>query len=70
MDSVRGGELFEQIKRRGELDTKLARKYFLQFVDGIDYCNRRSVCHRDLKPEDLFVNENGTQITDFGVSFM
>ncbi len=63
--------LFEQIERRGELDTKLARKYFQQLVDGIDYCHRRGVCHRDLKPENLLVDENGTlKITDFGVSSM
>lgn len=71
MDLVRGGELFEQIERKGELDEKLARKYFQQLIDGIDYCHRRGVCHRDLKPENLLVDENGTlKITDFGVSSM
>lgn len=71
MDLVRGGELFEQIERNGELDEKLARKYFQQLIDGIDYCHRRGVCHRDLKPENLLVDENGTlKITDFGVSSM
>lgn len=71
MDLVRGGELFDQIERNGELDEKLARKYFQQLVDGIDYCHRRGVCHRDLKPENLLVDENGTlKITDFGVSSM
>lgn len=71
MDLVRGGELFEMIERRGELDEKLARKYFQQLVDGIDYCHRRGVCHRDLKPENLLVDEKGTlKITDFGVSSM
>lgn len=71
MDLVRGGELFEQIERKGELDEKLARKHFQQLIDGIDYCHRRGVCHRDLKPENLLVDENGTlKITDFGVSSM
>jgi serine/threonine protein kinase len=71
MDLVRGGELFEMIERRGELDEKLARKYFQQLVDGIDYCHRRGVCHRDLKPENLLVDEKGAlKITDFGVSSM
>jgi len=49
MDLVRGGELFEMIENRGELDEVLARKYFQQLIDGIDYCHRRGVCHRDLK---------------------
>eukprot|EP00177_Eucheuma_denticulatum_P003276 GFKZ01005918.1.p1 GENE.GFKZ01005918.1~~GFKZ01005918.1.p1 ORF type:complete len:430 (+),score=74.08 GFKZ01005918.1:464-1753(+) len=71
MDLVRGGELFDKIESVGELDEKLARKYFQQLIDGIDYCHRRGVCHRDLKPENLLVDENGTlKITDFGVSSM
>jgi len=49
MDLVRGGELFEMIENRGELDEGLARKYFQQLIDGIDYCHHRGVCHRDLK---------------------
>lgn len=71
MDLVRGGELFDMIERKGELDEALARKYFQQLIDGIDYCHRRGVCHRDLKPENLLVDENGVlKITDFGVSSM
>jgi len=71
MDLVRGGELFDMIERKGELDESLARKYFQQLIDGIDYCHRRGVCHRDLKPENLLVDENGVlKITDFGVSSM
>lgn len=55
MDLVRGGELFEMIENRGELDEVLARKYFQQLIDGIDYCHRRGVCHRDLKVRLVFV---------------
>lgn len=54
MDLVRGGELFEMIENRGELDEVLARKYFQQLIDGIDYCHRRGVCHRDLKVRSGF----------------
>lgn len=71
MELVKGGELFELINERGQLEPKLARNYFQQLVEGIDYCHRRGVCHRDLKPENLLVDENGTlKITDFGVSSM
>jgi len=71
MDLVRGGELFEMIERQGEIPESLARKYFQQLVDGVDYCHQRGIVHRDLKPENLLVDENGTlKITDFGVSSM
>lgn len=71
MELVQGGELFELINQRGELEPKLARKYFQQLIEGVDYCHRRGVYHRDLKPENLLVDENGSlKITDFGVSSM
>jgi serine/threonine protein kinase len=71
MDLARGGELFEMIERTGEFDENLARQYFQQLVDGVFYCHRRGVYHRDLKPKNLLVDERGTlKITDFGVSYM
>lgn len=49
MDLVTGGELFTKILNEGKLPENVARRFFQQLIDGVDYCHRRGVCHRDLK---------------------
>ncbi|KOM53671.1 hypothetical protein LR48_Vigan09g233000 [Vigna angularis] len=68
MELVKGGELFHKVSR-GRLKEDVARKYFQQLIDAVDYCHSLGVCHRDLKPENLLLDENGDlKITDFGLS--
>ncbi len=50
---VTGGELFTKILNEGKLQENVARRYFQQLVDGVEYCHRRGVCHRDLKVRRL-----------------
>jgi serine/threonine protein kinase len=35
----------------GKLSEEQARFYFQQLVEGVDYCHKLGICHRDLKPE-------------------
>lgn len=59
MEMVKGGELFYKVSR-GRLREDVARKYFQQLIDAVGHCHSRGVCHRELKPENLLVDENGT----------
>mmetsp|Transcript_12760 Transcript_12760/g.34293 ORF Transcript_12760/g.34293 Transcript_12760/m.34293 type:complete len:681 (+) Transcript_12760:42-2084(+) len=72
MELVTGGELFTKILNEGKLPEDLARRYFQNVVDGVDYCHLRGVCHRDLKPENLLIEDTTGElkITDFGLSAM
>ncbi len=51
LELVTGGELFDKIVQVGKLSVEQARFYFLQLVEGVEYCHKLGVCHRDLKPE-------------------
>ena len=62
-----GGELFDFIAIAGKLDESMARYYFKQFMEGLNYCHMSGVSHRDLKPENLLLdNDFKLKIADFG----
>lgn len=51
LELVTGGELFDKIVQVGKLNDEQARFYFQQLIDGVEYCHKLGICHRDLKPE-------------------
>lgn len=46
------------IARRGRLTEADARNKFRQIVDAVAYCHERHVVHRDLKAENLLLDED------------
>ncbi|CAA0832357.1 CBL-interacting serine/threonine-protein kinase 10 [Striga hermonthica] len=68
MEYAKGGELFDKLSR-GKLKEDVARKYFRQLINAVDFCHSRGVYHRDLKPENLLLDENeNLKVSDFGLS--
>jgi len=71
MELASGGELFDQVIDRGAaaMDEPTARGFFGQLIDGIAYCHISGVAHRDLKLENVLLNEQGViKVIDFGLS--
>jgi serine/threonine protein kinase len=74
-DSVRlfieiasNGELFDYLKETGPFREELARFYFKQLLEAIQYCHAQGVFHRDLKPENLLLDaEFNIKVADFGL---
>jgi serine/threonine protein kinase len=61
------GEIFEYIARHGRMSEGLARRKFHQMVAAVEYCHSRRVVHRDLKLENILVDDNlNLKIADFG----
>ena len=41
--------------------------FLFQILRGLSYCHKRKVLHRDLKPQNLLINERGElKLADFG----
>ncbi|KVH94121.1 CBL-interacting protein kinase 2-like [Cynara cardunculus var. scolymus] len=68
LEYAKGGELFDKVSK-GKLREPVARKYFQQLINAVDFCHSRGVYHRDLKPENLLLDENDNlKVSDFGLS--
>jgi len=66
-----GGELFDILYYSGQLAEKTARTYFRQFITGLEACHNAGIIHRDIKPQNLLMDQNyQLKITDFGLSFL
>ncbi|KAJ8759107.1 hypothetical protein K2173_004113 [Erythroxylum novogranatense] len=67
LESCEGGELFDQITRKGRLSEDEARFYAAEIVDALEYIHSMGLIHRDIKPENLLLTAEGhIKIADFG----
>ncbi|NXR06632.1 CDK3 kinase, partial [Semnornis frantzii] len=55
--------------RAGEIPLSLVKNYLFQLLQGVSFCHSHRVIHRDLKPQNLLINEAGTiKLADFGLA--
>ena len=44
-------------------------RYFCQLVDGLEYLHSQGIIHKDIKPSNLLLTNDGTlKISDLGVA--
>ncbi|WKX91542.1 hypothetical protein Q1695_009960 [Nippostrongylus brasiliensis] len=69
MEYVRGGELFTHLCARGSFDVTAAKFIIAELIVAIDNLHQRKVIYRDLKLENILLDEYGhVKLTDFGLS--
>lgn len=69
MEYVRGGELFTHLCSHGSFDVKSAKFIIAELIAAIDSLHKRKVIYRDLKLENILLDEDGhVKLTDFGLS--
>lgn len=59
MQNASGGELYEFLNERKVLNDAEARRIFRQVVAAVYYIHKYKICHRDLKLENILLDEKG-----------
>ena len=68
MEYVRGESLYEYCSRR-RLDVDARLKMFGKICEAVEYAHRNLVVHRDLKPGNILIDEDGNpKLLDFGIA--
>ena len=69
MEYIRGESLADLIARQGQLSEDLALDVLEQAAHGLAVIHRMGLVHRDIKPGNLMLTQNGQiKITDFGIA--
>jgi len=69
LELLQGGELFTHLRNRGKLSEQSARFYASSVVYAFSVMHAKRIAYRDLKPENLVMDNNGyVKLVDFGLA--
>jgi len=68
MPFIDGETLGARLRRVQRLDIPDVLRLMREIADALGYAHARGVIHRDLKPDNILVSDDGAIIADFGVA--
>ncbi len=69
MEYIKGQTLKQLIKKRGKLSVPETVDIISQLTDGLAHAHDSYIIHRDIKPQNIMILEDGmVKITDFGIA--
>lgn len=69
MEYIEGKNLKDLLKKRGKLTVPEVVDIMSQIADGLSVAHDSYIIHRDIKPQNIMILENGLiKITDFGIA--
>ena len=71
-EAMKGGNLLSRIVEKEVYTEREARQVCKTVFTAIDYCHKKKVAHRDIKPQNVFLHEEGddtsVRVANFGFS--
>ena len=69
MEYVEGETLKDYIRRQGRLSGTESVRIALQLLAALEYAHRNGIVHRDIKPQNVMMDDQGTvKVMDFGIA--
>lgn len=69
MKFKQGGELYHHLRAQTRFPESTVKFYACQIICGLIYLHGKGILYRDMKPENILLDENGNAaLADFGVS--
>ncbi len=69
MEFVSGGSVDDILRKKGKLSWEEAVNYGIQIAKALEHAHNAGVIHRDLKPGNLLLKQDGTlKLSDFGIA--
>lgn len=69
MEYIEGKTLKQLLQKRGALTLTEVIDIMSQLTDGLSHAHEAYIIHRDIKPQNIMIEDNGlVKITDFGIA--
>lgn len=69
MEYIEGKTLKQLLQKRGALTLTEVIDIMTQLTDGLSHAHEAYIIHRDIKPQNIMIEDNGlVKITDFGIA--
>ena len=69
MEYLEGADLGERLKKGEKFSEEDLIKWWNQLVDALTYTHNKGIVHRDIKPGNIFIdNEGNVKLLDFGIA--
>lgn len=68
MEYIPGSSLAHKLTEKKTIKENEALNILVQLLRGLEFIHSRNIIYRDIKPENILINDDNIKLTDFGIA--